>query len=44
MTQHAFQSEKRLTERGFEVDGNIYYLEKTHEEVKFEDTYVPKVF
>ena len=43
MTQHAFQSEKRLTESGFEVDGNIYYLEKTHEEVKFEDTYVPKV-
>lgn len=42
MTQHAFQSEKRLTERGFEVEGNIYYLEKTHEEVKLEENYVPK--
>ena len=42
MTQNAVQSEKRLTERGFEVDGNIYYIESTHEEVKFEEEYIPK--
>ncbi len=42
MTQDAVESEKRLTEDGFIIDGTVYRLDKKHEEVKFDETYVPK--
>lgn len=42
MTQDAVESEKRLTENGFIVDGTVYLLDVKHEEVKFDETYVPK--
>ena len=42
MTHDAEVSEKRLTEAGFVIDGNVYHFDTTHQEVKFEDTYEPK--
>ena len=42
MKQDAEESEKRLTENGFCIDGTTYHLDINHEEVKFDETYVPK--
>lgn len=42
MTQDAEDSGKRLTEKGFVVDGNEYHFDIKHEEVKFNETYEPK--
>lgn len=39
MTQGAEDSEKRLTENGFVVDGNLYHFDIKHEELKFDETY-----
>lgn len=39
MTHDAVESEKRLTENGFIVDGNIYHFDTNHEEVRFDETY-----
>lgn len=39
MTKDAEDSEKRLTEKGFVVDGNLYHFDISHEEVKFNETY-----
>lgn len=39
MTHDAEDSEKRLTENGFVVDGNFYHFDVKHEEVKFNETY-----
>lgn len=39
MTRNAIDSEKRLTENGFIVDGNVYRFDINHEEVKFDETY-----
>ena len=41
MTQDANESEKRLTENGFIVDGKLYRLDIKHEEAKFDETYQP---
>ena len=41
MTQDAADSGKRLTEKGFVVDGNEYQFDIKHEELKFNETYVP---
>ena len=40
MTHDAVDSEKRLTENGFVIDGNVYHFDIKHEEVKFNETYV----
>lgn len=42
MTQDAEDSGKRLTEKGFIVDGNEYHFDIKHEELKFNETYEPK--
>ena len=42
MTHDAEDSGKRLTEKGFVVDGNEYHFDIKHEELKFNETYVPK--
>ena len=42
MTQDAKDSGKRLTEKGFVVDGNEYRFDIKHEEVKFNETYEAK--
>ena len=42
MTHDAEDSEKRLTENGFVVDGNVYHFDIKHEELKFNDTYEAK--
>ena len=42
MTQDAEDSEKRLTEKGFVVDGNEYHFDIKHEELKFDETYEAK--
>lgn len=42
MAQDAEASEKRLTERGFIVDGNEYHFDIKHEELKFSETYEAK--
>lgn len=42
MTQDAEDSEKRLTEKGFVVDGNEYHFDIKHEELKFNETYEAK--
>ena len=42
MTQVAEDSGKRLTEKGFVVDGNEYNFDIKHEELKFNDTYESK--
>lgn len=42
MTQDAEDSGKRLTEKGFVVDGNEYQFDIKHEELKFNETYEPK--
>lgn len=39
MVKDAFNSEKRLTENGFMIDGTIYHFDQKHEEVKFDETY-----
>ena len=39
MTQDAEDSGKRLTEKGFVVDGNEYHFDIKHEELKFNETY-----
>ena len=39
MTHDAEDSEKRLTENGFVVKGNVYRFDTKHEEVKFNETY-----
>ena len=39
MTQNAEDSDKRLTENGFVVDGNLYHFDIKHEELKFDETY-----
>ena len=42
MTQDAENSGKRLTEKGFVVDGNEYHFDVKHEEIKFNETYEAK--
>lgn len=42
MTQDAVESEKRFTEEGFVVDGNVYHFDVEHQEVNFDETYVSK--
>ena len=42
MTQDAKDSGKRLTEKGFLVDGNEYHFDIKHEELKFNETYEAK--
>lgn len=42
MTQDAEESVKRLTEKGFVVDGNEYHFDIKHEELKFNETYEAK--
>ena len=42
MTYDAEDSEKRLTENGFVVDGNLYHFDIKHEELKFNETYEAK--
>ena len=42
MKKDAEESEKRLTENGFVVDGIVYRFDTKHEEVKFNETYTPK--
>jgi len=42
MTQDAEDSGKRLTEKGFVVDGNEYHFDIKHEELKFNETYKAK--
>ena len=42
MTQDAKDSGKRLTEKGFVVDGNEYHFDIKHEELKFNETYEAK--
>ena len=42
MKQVAEDSEKRLTDNGFVVDGTVYRFDIKHEEVKFNETYEPK--
>lgn len=42
MTQDAEDSGKRLTEKGFVVDGNEYRFDIQHEELKFNETYEAK--
>lgn len=42
MTQDAGDSEKRLTENGFVVDGELYHFDIKHEELEFNETYEPK--
>ena len=42
MTQGAQDSEKRLTEKGFVIDGNEYHFDIKHEELKFNETYEAK--
>ena len=42
MTQDAEKSEKRLTENGFIIDGTTYRIDVSHEETKFDETYIPK--
>lgn len=42
MTQDAEDSRKRLTEKGFVVDGNEYHFDIKHEELKFNETYEAK--
>lgn len=39
MKHDAVDSEKRLTENGFVIDGNVYHFDIKHEEVKFNETY-----
>lgn len=42
MTLDAENSEKRLTENGFVVEGRLFHFDVKHEEIKFDETYVPK--
>ena len=42
MTQDAEDSGKRLTEKGFVIDGNEYHFDIKHEELKFNETYEAK--
>lgn len=42
MTQDAEDSVKRLTEKGFVIDGNEYHFDIKHEELKFNETYEAK--
>lgn len=42
MTQDAKDSRKRLTEKGFVIDGNEYHFDIKHEELKFNETYEAK--
>ena len=42
MTHDARDSGKRLTEKGFVVDGNEYHFDIKHEELKFNETYEAK--
>lgn len=42
MTQDAEDSGKRLTEKGFVIDGNEYRFDVKHEEFRFNDTYEAK--
>ena len=42
MTQDAEDSGKRLTKKGFVVDGNEYHFDVKHEELKFNETYEAK--
>ena len=42
MTHDAEDSEKRLTEKGFVIDGNEYHFDIKHEELKFNETYEAK--
>lgn len=42
MKKDAEDSVKRLTEEGFVVDGTVYRFDIKHEEVKFNETYVPQ--
>lgn len=42
MKQDAADSEKRLTEKGFIIDGTLHRFDIKHEEVKFNETFEPK--
>lgn len=42
MTQDAEDSGKRLTEKGFVIEGNEYHFDIKHEELKFNETYKAK--
>ena len=42
MTQNFENSGKRLTEKGFVLDGNEYHFDIKHEELKFNETYKAK--
>lgn len=42
MTEDAVESEKRLTEEGFVIEGNVYRFDVEHQEVKFNESYAPK--
>lgn len=42
MAQDAKDSGKRLTDKGFVVDGNEYHFDIKHEELKFNETYEAK--
>ena len=41
MAHDAVDSNKRLTENGFVVDGTVYHFDINHEEVQFDETYTP---
>ena len=43
MKKDAADSEKRLTENGFVIDGTLYRFDIKHEEVKFDETFEPDI-
>ena len=42
MTEEIIESEKKLTEEGFVIDGNVYRFDIAHNEPKFDETYEAK--
>lgn len=43
MTHDAEVSEKRFTNAGFVIDGNVYHFDTEHKEIEFEETYEPQL-